>query len=70
MNIERNQGIFLEDGSEDLATVLREYAIAKICSALEIGPQMGCPFGFDIFYFDKHIEFYMEKCEVLEWRAD
>lgn len=48
------------------SSVLTEYCLLKIASALEAGPNMTDIYGFDIMVFEDCIEFGMELCEDIE----
>ena len=42
--------------------MIQEYAIAKVCSALGIAPQIKTDVGFDLVCYRDCIEFYTERC--------
>lgn len=49
-----------------ISLAIEEYCITKICDALECGPSVIQPFGFDLIIFNDRIEFAMEKCEPVQ----
>lgn len=53
----------------EIETVIIEYSIAKVCSALKIGVKVGSSdHCFDLVCYQDCIEFAMEKCWFLDSR--
>ena len=52
----------------DIEAAIREYAIYKICSMLQVGPQIIFSDGYDLVCFNDCIEFQMELCQPLTRR--
>lgn len=50
---------------EAIKHTLVEYAFARICGALEIGPKVSPEPIFDIVCYQDAIQYYMEKCESI-----
>jgi hypothetical protein len=44
--------------------------IAYIAGVLEVGPKVLNPFGFDLLASRKCIEFFVEKCKLLQYNFD
>lgn len=44
--------------------VLTEYALTKICSFYELGPQVDTHIGFDVLCYEDCVEFHLELCKV------
>lgn len=49
-----------------ISEIIIEYAIAKVCSMLRVGPLIKLDLGFDLVCYRNCIEFFMEKCVPLE----
>jgi hypothetical protein len=45
--------------------VVREVAINKLCSMLEVGPLVETSIPFDVIVYADAIQFHLEKCEPL-----
>jgi hypothetical protein len=50
---------------EEIKDVVREVAISKLCSVLEVGPAIETSIPFDIVVYANAIQFHLEKCEPL-----
>ena len=46
----------------EVEQVIMEFAIAKVCSMLAVGPRLKLDIGFDLVCYRDCIEFYMERC--------
>jgi serine/threonine protein kinase len=49
----------------DIEDAVREIAINKLCSALEIGPAVETRIPFDVVVYTDAVQFHLEKCEPL-----
>ncbi len=55
-----------EDKSDRKIRALKEYFIARIASAVAVGPHIKNYLGFDLFFYQNCIEFALEKCSPLK----
>lgn len=51
---------------QTIYSTIKEYAFMKVFAALEIGPELGSPFGFDILTTGTYSLFSMEKGITIE----
>jgi hypothetical protein len=51
---------------EGIEDVVREVAISKLCSMLEVGPAIETSIPFDVIIYVDAIQFHLEKCESLD----
>lgn len=52
--------------THEINVFLYEYAAAKLCFELKIGPKISSIEGYDIVCYKDCIEFRMEKCKPLD----
>jgi hypothetical protein len=50
---------------EEIEDVVREVAISKLCSELEVGPAIETSIGFDVVIYTDAVQFHLEKCKPL-----
>jgi hypothetical protein len=50
---------------EYIEDIVREVAINKLCSMLEIGPAVEMSIPFDIVVYANAVQFHLEKCKPL-----
>jgi hypothetical protein len=50
---------------EEIEEAVREVAINKLCSVLEIGPAIEVSIPFDVVVYSDAVQFHLEKCEPL-----
>jgi hypothetical protein len=50
---------------KEIEDVVREVAISKLCSLLEIGPAVETKIPYDIVVYADAVQFHLEKCESL-----
>jgi serine/threonine protein kinase len=49
----------------EIEDVVREMAISKLCSMLEIGPAVQTSIPFDVVVYTNAVQFHLEKCKPL-----
>jgi hypothetical protein len=54
---------------EEIRKAIKEYCIYKICSLLQIGPQVIFTDVYDLVCYNDGIEFQMELCKVVEFNV-
>jgi hypothetical protein len=52
----------------EVKTTAIEYSFAKVCSLLKNGPKIKIGMVFDLVCSHTSVEFYMERCEQIEYR--
>jgi predicted Ser/Thr protein kinase len=50
---------------EEIEDVVREVAISKLCSLLEIGPAIETNIPFGVVIYADAVQFHLERCESL-----
>jgi hypothetical protein len=50
---------------EEIEDMVREVAISKLCSALEVGPAVQTSIPFDVAVYTDAVQLHLEKCKPL-----